>query len=297
MISIGFPQLILVVVVFLGVPVHQISPGFLRAMVSLCVALVDLATDLVDLRREEGLGFSIDSFLVLLFLPAKLRLFAVVAHVLELAIDEINLLVRETEGFSVDQLFQHLELVDDQGLAIVVDAVLDLVQVLTQYDILERVGASLLGSQVQNSATHLEQVLGDVLRLTAELAGICVDVKMLPLLLEKGIDLQRLLHYALLTDEVQLVEHVNEVDLVRLLNLLLDDLTKLGVELLDQKGVAAVVDVLHHSLIRTLVSVSICLIHLDLLSLLLVHSLLMKHVECSLLVTRAHHARLLVDCR
>ena len=112
------------------------------------------------------------------------------------------------------------------------DRVLELVQVLAKDAVLERVAASLLGSQVQNGTTYLEQVFGNIFRLTAKLPRIRINVKILPLLLKKSVDLQRLLHYALLTDEIQLVEHIDEIYLIWLLNLLLDDLAELRVKLL-----------------------------------------------------------------
>ena len=111
-------------------------------------------------------------------------LFTVVAHILELAINEINLLVRETEGLSVDQLFQHLQLIYYQSLPVVMDRVLDLVQVLTKHGIFQRIRSSLLGSQVQYGTAYLEQILGNIFRLTAKLPGISIDVKVLPLLLK-----------------------------------------------------------------------------------------------------------------
>ena len=64
------------------------------------------------------------------------------------------------------------------------DGVLDLVQVLAEYDIFERICPSLLWSQVQNGTAYLEQILGNIFRLTAKLPGISIDVKVLPLLLK-----------------------------------------------------------------------------------------------------------------
>lgn len=81
-------------------------------------------------------------------------------------------------------MFEHLELIYYQGFTIVMDSVLDLVQVLAKDDILERISSSLFWPQVQNGATHLEQIFGNIFRLAAELPRICIDVKILPLLLK-----------------------------------------------------------------------------------------------------------------
>lgn len=107
-------------------------------------------------------------------------LLIVLAHVQELAVDQGYLLLRETKRLPIDQLFQHLQLIDDQGLLI---GRVYLLCVLAENVVIERILPSLLGTQIQNGARELEEVLGDVFRFAAKLPRISVDEETLFLLL------------------------------------------------------------------------------------------------------------------
>ena len=61
----------------------------------------------------------------------------------------------------------------------------------------------------------------------------------------------------LFANDMQLVEHVDEVYLIRLFNLSLDDSAKPVVELLDQKSIAPFIDVFQDALIGRFVGDSV----------------------------------------
>jgi hypothetical protein len=61
----------------------------------------------------------------------------------------------------------------------------------------------------------------------------------------------------LFANEMELVEHVDEVYLIRLFNLGLDDSAKPVVELLDQKSIAPFIDVFQDALIGFFVGDSV----------------------------------------
>lgn len=144
---------------------------------------VDVPASRIDSRSEKRLRFLLHFFDVFLFLFGAVEFFAVVAHVQEFAVDEGDLLVSETESLAIHKLFQNLQLLYNDGLLILG---VDLLSVLTEDVIVQRVLATLLGSQIQDRATNLEQIFGYVFGFTAKLPSICVDEETFFLLLEEG---------------------------------------------------------------------------------------------------------------
>lgn len=91
---------------------------------------------------------------------------------------------------------------------------------------------SLLRPVVHNRTTYLEQVLGDILGCPCEAARLSVDIQALPVLIDHSIELDGLPHQAIFAYEMQLVQHVNQIHLIRLLDLVLNDEAEFIVKLL-----------------------------------------------------------------
>jgi hypothetical protein len=153
----------------------------------------------------------------------------------------------------------------------------------------------LLWPQVQDGATHLEQILCDVFALPLELPGLRVDVQRPLLLVEQGFHFDRLFRKKLFINEMQLIEDVDQVDLIGLFDLLLDDLAELGVELLGQVSVRFVIHYLLYTTVGRQLRFTLGLVLLDVLFPLLVYRLLVQHVERAVFVARAHELRPVVD--
>ena len=100
----------------------------------------------------------------------------------------------------------------------------------------------------------------------------------------------------LFTDEMQLIEHVDEVYLIRLFNLGLDDRAKPVVELLDQKSIAPFIDIFQDALIGFFVGDSVRMEGSEILFVLLIERLLVEHKESCVLVSGTHDSRPLVQC-
>lgn len=133
------------------------------------------------------------------------------AHVLELLVDLEYLLVVQREGWTVAQVPDRCELVDHEGLSVVL---VDSFQKLLKLGVGDRVYFSLLGLEVQNRAANLEEVLNHVFGDSFKVTVVCVDVKLFLLLVEDRVDLQRLESDGLLVDEEQVAEDLDDVDLV-----------------------------------------------------------------------------------
>lgn len=161
--------------------------------------------------------------------------------------------------------------------------------------IIKRVLSALLRPQVQDRAANFEQVLRNVLGLPSELSCISVDEQSLLLLLKQCTHLHGLLHQSLFANKVQLVEHVNKIYLIRLLNLGLNDRAKLVIELFDQESIAPFIDIFQDALIGLLVGDSVSMKLHQILLVLLVYGLLVKHEESRLPLSGAHDTRPIVQ--
>jgi hypothetical protein len=93
---------------------------------------------------------------------------------------------------------------------------------------------SLLWSIIHDRTTYLKQILGDVLTGSGEATALGVNVQSFPVLVDHRIQLDGLSSETFLTDEMKLVQNIDEIYLVGCLDLVLDDHTEFTVELLDQ---------------------------------------------------------------
>lgn len=131
--------------------------------------------------------------------------------------------------------------------------IVDCADVLLEQRVVELVVASLLQLQVEDAAANLEEVLDDVLALTAVLATLRVNHELLAVLIQ---DLHQVAVGVVMVEavnEVQLFEHVNKIHLVFHGHVSLDHGAVLLVEKLD---LCRLVALLH---VRSLVK----LVHFD----------------------------------
>ena len=177
------------------------------------------------------------------------------AQVVELLVYQQYLSVGQRKCLAIDQVLDRLQLFDDERLSGVDSApevplrIFDLIEVPFEDLFVQGIASALLRPQIQNSTTDLKQILGHILALAFDVASLGVNVEALLGLMQQGRDLHALLLELPLADEVQLVEDIDEVDLIRLLNLRLQHLTELIVELFDKVSIALLIDVLEHPLI------------------------------------------------
>ena len=114
------------------------------------------------------------------------------------------------------------------------------------------------------------------------------------LLFEESINLQALPHYRLFTYEVKLIQHIDQVDLIALLELPLDNLAKFFIELFDQDIVTLRVD-LHGRHIGLILGHDVLFVNSYLLLPLLIDCCLMEHVECGFAISGTHQLGPVVD--
>ena len=93
---------------------------------------------------------------------------------------------------------------------------------------------------------------------------------------------------------MQLVQHIDEINLIRLLDLVLNDRAKLVIELLDQESITPFVHVFQNALVGFFVGDAVSMESLEILFVLLVDGLLMQHEERSAVVSGTHDARPLI---
>lgn len=142
---------------------------------------IDVPAPRIDSGSEKRLRRLLHFPDIFFFRRSAIVLFTGLAHVEEFAVDEGNLPIGETESLAIDQLLQNLQLVYDHGLLVLG---VDLLGVLAEDVVVQRVLTTLLGPQIQDRAADLEQVLGNILRFSPELSSIRVDKETLFLLLE-----------------------------------------------------------------------------------------------------------------
>lgn len=107
--------------------------------------------------------------------------------------------VGETKGLAIYELLQNLQLFNNEGLLILM---INLLSVLSEDVIVQRVLAALLGPQIQDRTTDLEKVLGYILGFTPKLSRIRVNKETLFLLLKECTQLHRLLHESFFADKM-----------------------------------------------------------------------------------------------
>lgn len=201
----GVPHFLL----YLLVLVHS----FVNRCGGLFPAVGQFFTTSVQPGREEFVFGSIssDSFEVLLLLGLEQNFLPEDAHVVELLVDQRNLFVIEREGLPMAKLLDGVELIDDQGVPVLL---VDDVQTLAKFRLLDWVDVALLRSVVEDSAANLEEVLGDILSNAVEVALFGVDEQLFLLLVQDGIHLDRLRPDLVLVHKVQVAEHLHDEDLV-----------------------------------------------------------------------------------
>lgn len=191
--------------------------------------------------EELSVVLGLDSFLLLedvLLLLLDEEGFSLVSHVLELKVNLSDLLVGEAVSWSVDQILDGGELVDEDEI-VVVSGVVDGVEVGVQKVLLKEVVSSLVDGQVEDGASDLEQVLGDVVVVTLELLEIGLDEDVLLGLLHERVDLSGLLVGDIAVNEVELRQDIDEVDLTDHVFAEKENILILLMELSDQEGVGS----------------------------------------------------------
>ena len=169
---------------------------------------------------------------LLLQLSSVLGLFELCSlhvEVRKLGMHELDLLVVQAEGLAVDQAADGVELVHEDKVGIVV-VVVDGSHVLLQKLVVELVVASLLQFEALDAAAYLEQVLHDIFALSAVLARLGVNHEFGLVLGEQLAEGGSGVVHILVTDEVELLENVDDVDLVVLRDIPLDHLAVFLVE-------------------------------------------------------------------
>ena len=94
------------------------------------------------------------------------EVFSLEIKVVQLVVQELNLLVRKSKGLPVYQALYGVELVHYDKVGVVVTE-FNGVYIIFKKRVIELIMASLLQSQVQNTAEDLEKVLKNVLILSA----------------------------------------------------------------------------------------------------------------------------------
>lgn len=111
---------------------------------------------------DGHLSLSFASLPFLVLFPHKV-------HVFELLMNVFNLLVAQAECFPIDQAANRMELVHDHKVLLVV-VIVDGADILLEQRVVKLVVPTLLQLQIQDAAANLEEVLYNILALTAILA-------------------------------------------------------------------------------------------------------------------------------
>ena len=150
-------------------------------------------------------------------------------HVQEFLVNVLDLAVAEAEGLPVDEAADSVELVHEHEVLLLV-IVVDGADVLLEQRIVQLIVATLLQLQIQDAAANLEEVLDDVLALSTILAGLRVHLELVAVLTQHLGKRPVGIINRILLKEVQLCQHVNNVDLVVGRDVSLDHLAVLLIE-------------------------------------------------------------------